>query len=79
MFLPLSALSWGYHTIFLPPQIHRKMQTLPHNPATKTMTTQLTMMQRTSNADNDIDVAADNDNPMQTMDNNADNGQQCKQ
>jgi hypothetical protein len=79
MFLPLSALSWGYHIIFPHPQIHRTMKTLPHTPATKTMTMQLTTTQITSNADDNVDVNADKNNAMQMTEVDADDGQRCKQ
>jgi hypothetical protein len=46
--------------------------------ATVLATTQLTMMQTTSNADNDADVNTDNDNARQTMDDDAGDGQRHK-
>jgi hypothetical protein len=58
-----------------PPQIHRMMQTLPHTPATKAMMTQLTTTQMRSDADDDSDVDADNNDTLQMKEDNADDGQ----
>jgi hypothetical protein len=44
----------------------------PSNPAMQMTTTQLMMMQKMSNADNNADVDADNNNAMQTTDNDSD-------
>ncbi len=60
------------HHLPPPQQIHRTKQTLPPNPAMQTMTTQLMMMQTTSNTDNNTDVNADNNNATQTTNNDAD-------